>query len=334
MIDGFHFIRPAWLWALIPLLFLLLYLQKKKHQHNAWHAVCDSHLLPHLLLENKYKLRLTPLVLLTLAWALTTFALAGPTWSRISQPVFRSLDAQVIAVELSPSLYATDLTPNRLTRAKFKIKDILKNNHEGQIGMVAFTSEAYVVSPLTQDAETISAMVPELKPEIMPVQGNNISEGLRKAADLLKQAGISRGHIILMTDQPVKPMDFVLATQLNQQGITTSILGLGTKRGAPILTTQGYLKNKRGNIVVARLPYKKLQQLAARGGGRYMTFTNDNSDIQAVTQHQKYNAKIKTQKTQQITNRWRDQGHWFVLFLLPLAAFAFRRGWFETIVRR
>src|SRR5437016_540869 len=82
---------------------------------------------------------------------------------------------------------ATDLKPNRLTRAKYKILDLLKQQNEGQTGMLVFSSKPFVVSPLTQDAATIAAMVPMLDLNILPVQGEDIGAGLRKAAEMIKQ---------------------------------------------------------------------------------------------------------------------------------------------------
>lgn len=325
--SDFHFLRPTALLLLLPLTLLLWLLSKQKTTGGNWQQVCDSHLLRYLIVgtfEKSYR----PLLLLATTWLIAVLALAGPTWQRTLQPVYRSSEAQIIVLDLSPEMGATDVSPNRFTRAKYKIIDILHKYREGQIGMVAFSGEPYVVSPLTDDAETIAAMVPELNPDIMPVSGHNIGSALEKAAQLLKQQVMSQGNIVLITGSTPQASDLAIARQLRKQGIILSVLSVGTKTGAPIPQNGGgFLLDQQGAIHIAKLDSKTLQQLAQLGGGRHVAFSNDDRDINQLftPQHSSY------KRSSLVHQQWQDQGHWLVLLILPFALLIFRRGWLETL---
>lgn len=329
IITNIHFIRPWWLLLLLPLTITIIILLKKKKAIHCWSKVIDPQLLPHLLMHRSGKSTSLPYWILSIAWLITTLALAGPSWSKNTIPVYRNQDATVILLSLDLAMNVSDLKPNRLQRAKYKLQDILKKLKEGQTGLIVYTEEPYVVSPLTEDTATIAAMVPVLNPELIPVSGNNISRALNKAKQLIKQGGSNQGRILLLTDNQPQKQDFITATRLYKQGITLSILGIGTDQGAPIPTEQGFLKNKQGQVILSRIDHNSLQQLSTAGGGYYSNFTNDDTDLQTILFTNKSPQQIK--KTQQHSQQWQDQGRWLILFLLPLAALAFRRGWYETL---
>ncbi len=303
----FHFIRPLFLLLLIPLALILSQLLFSKHSNNSsWRNACDAHLLPHLLRRVNSVNNQLPLLLLAAGWLIAVIALAGPTWQRLPQPVYRSLAATVIALDLSDAMYAGDIAPNRLTRAKFKVDDILKQIKDGQIGMIAFSSEPYVVSPLTEDAATIVAMVPVLSPAIMPVNGNNIGRALQKSADLIKQADIRDGQIILITANKPTAADNKMASELAKQGFKLSVLGIGTTQGAPISVSGGFMQDAQGNIVLSQLDPKALQQLAREGDGQYVAFTNNNQDVTTLLTHDSNALQLKAEESTAKTDQWKD----------------------------
>ena len=143
-ISDFHFIRPFWLLALIPALFFFSRLWRLNAQGSAWHKVIDQSLLPYLLNAGKTTSQRLPLILLIIVWVLTTVALAGPTWSKQTQPVQQRQDALVIVLDLTLGMFATDQDPNRITVARRKILDILDIRREGQTGLVVYAGEAHI----------------------------------------------------------------------------------------------------------------------------------------------------------------------------------------------
>ncbi len=331
-LKDFHFLRPEWLW-LMPLLGLLLWLfYRRKAVSKSWQAVCDPDLLPHLLVEqSKAKKTQDAVYILSFGGLLALMALAGPVWEKLEQPVFREQSALVLVLDLSRSMDAADLKPTRLARARHKLIDILKKRKEGQTALIVYAAEPFVVSPLTQDSETIIAQVSALKTALMPKQGSRSDLALEKAEDLLKQASVSQGRILIITDgienTPSEALETVIA-RLTLNGHQTSVLGVGTVQGAPIpLTDGGFVKNRAGEIVIPKLDILKLRMLALQGEGRYQTIRVDESDITALLSERPL--KRLNNQTEEVglkADLWREEGPWLLIPLLFLSALAFRRG--------
>lgn len=321
-----HFIRPEWLYALIPLGCLWSWLAWRRSRRSQWEVACDAHLLPYLLTTAQPAHQRLPLTLLALGWLLAVFAMAGPSWREQMIPVYRSDTARVIVFDLSTAMDATDLPPSRLERARYKLIDLLKQTKEGQTALVVFSSEPYVVSPLTQDTRTLLEMVPDLSPALMPVQGQDLSRALTLAAKLLTQAGVTTGDIVVMTAATVKSADQMTAQQLHAKGYRISVLGVGSAKGTPIHTQAGnYLQDDKGAIIISQLDKQGLQQLATAGGGRYADFSNDQSDLTALIPPATTTEKAASEET--TTSHRQDDGRWLAILLLPLAACGLRRGW-------
>lgn len=328
MFAEFHFLRPYWFLALIPLALLLWMSYQAYRNDSGWQNVCDRRLLPYLLMIHRSASQVWWVGLLGLGWLVTILALAGPTWSKQTQPVFSMQKAQMIVLDLSRSMGAADLKPTRLMRARFKVADILAHSQEGQTGLVVFAGDAFVVSPLTQDAATITALLPALDPAIMPVQGSRADLGLRKAAELLQQAGFKQGEILLVADGINGESTLTTARQLRNEGFRVSVLAVGTQEGAPIPVTEGgFLKDSNGNIVIPRADFEAMESLSREGGGRYALLSNDNSDLDWLLMKPVPTLAEEVQGTDQETVVWREFGPWLVVGLLPMAALAFRRGW-------
>ena len=200
LIDNFHFLRPIWLLALIPVLLFFVAMWRVNSVVTAWDKAIDKNLLPYLLDRSKNASQRTPLILLFAAWALSILALAGPVWEQLPQPVQKKEDALVIVFDLSLSMFAPDHSPNRLDLAKRKLRDILALREEGQTALVVYAGDAHTVTPLTDDVVTIEALVPSLSPNIMPLFGSKPVEAIELAIGLLDGTDASRGKVLLMTD--------------------------------------------------------------------------------------------------------------------------------------
>jgi len=219
-------------------------------------------------------------------------------------------------------MLAEDLKPNRLTQARFRLSDMLDEVLEGQTGLVSYAGDAYVVSPLTSDTNTIRNMLPALRPDVIPVAGSRPDLALELAAALLERSGMARGEILLIADSG-SPAASNMARKLARQGIFTSVLAVGTVQGAPIPSGDGFVSDSNGNIVVARLQRDALQSIARAGGGKYSELTagsTANSPWAAVEGGE------FARRDDALGERWKDSGPWFLLLLLPIVAFSFRRG--------
>ena len=332
--SEFHFLRPYWLLALLPIALVLWRFAQQQAASRSWRAVCDARLLPHLLTDVSIKQRRWSVFLLALLLLLSVLSLAGPVWKKIPQPVFRQQSALVIALDLSRSMDASDIKPSRLARARLKIIDILRRRKEGQTALLVYAADAFTVSPLTEDSNTIVALDKTLTTDLMPEQGSRPDRALELAVRLLHQAGIPHGNVLLVTDgiNPSQVDD--LAKQVTSAGHRLSVLGVGTKDGAPITNSGGgFVKDQRGNIVIPKLNTAALAQLARQGGGHFHVLSADDSDIDAIlaglgNEH----SQAKANATSFIADEWQEEGPWLLLLVLPLAALAFRRGYIVAVL--
>jgi len=339
MIENFHFIRPLWFLALIPVLLAFVLLLKQKSYSQGWSKFCDQELLEYLSISSGFKQKRYPLFFLTLAWLISVFALAGPSWQKIETPLFSSKDSLVIILDLSNSMNAEDLKPSRLARARHKLTDLLKMRREGQTALIVYAGDSHVVSPLTADSNTILSMVPILNSSLMPVPGTNLTQAIQHAIQLFKNAGEFRGKILLLTDGINRSDQKEISKQIKlakESGYITSIIGIGSPEGAPVASSQqgGYLKDQQGNIYISRLQSEKLTQLAQLGGGQYQTISVSDQDIKKLLKKPQQNQFDQLQKEQQQIkhDKWQDEGIYLVLILLPFALLAFRRGWLLLLV--
>lgn len=329
----FHFLRPEWLWGLLPLFVLFLLIAKSGTTAQIWESVCDTHLLPHLLVGTEGATHRMPLVLLGLGWIVAVCALAGPVWSQLPQPVFRAESALVMVLDLSRSMDVQDVTPSRLTRAKHKILDMLKARKEGQTALVVYAGESFVVSPLTDDANTMVPLVQSLETELMPFQGSRADLALQKAHELLQHVGQPNGDVLLLTDGEGDPATLKVAEELRRQGVRVSVLGFGTVDGAPIPETGGFLKDQDGAVVIPKLDISSLQGIAQAGGGHYVTVTADDQDINQVLPSDVTTSALSSSTSEKrTTDLWREEGPWLVLLVLVLALPAFRPGWLGMLL--
>ncbi|MCF6218338.1 MAG: VWA domain-containing protein [Gammaproteobacteria bacterium] len=332
--QSLHLLRPWWLLALLPALWLTWRSWRAQNSQSDWSKVVDAELLPHLLDNDQTtQRRYWPLLLLT-AWIIATLAISGPAWKKQPQPLYMQASALVILLDLSRSMDANDITPSRLTHARHKILDILAQRKEGQTGLVVYTDHAYVVSPLTDDNRTIANLVPALSSEIMPSQGSQLSVAIQRANKLLDDAGFQQAQLLVISDGVSDEQAYTLAKQLATKNRRLSVLGVGNRQGSPIpLKSGGFLKDSRGAIVISKADHPSLQRLAAAGAGRYSPLRYDESDLKTLfpASQQPLNAGRESER-QQSQQQWHDEGIWLLLPLLLIGAFAFRRGWLFSVL--
>ncbi len=327
MPDSLHFIRPEWLWGVPAVLLAAVLLARRNLKEGSWRNVIDPALAPHVLSGSARQASTLPWWLVAIAGSLACVALAGPAFERLEQPVFRSDQAMVVAVDMSYSMDAQDVTPSRLLRARLKILDLLERRATGQTALVVYSANAFTVTPLTNDTDTITSLVNSLSTDIMPSRGSYPKAAIDKGRTLLEQAGVSYGEVLLMTDGGISPPAERAARELRDAGFSLSVLGVGTRDGAPIpKASGGFVTDRGGNIVVPKLDEEGLRELAELGGGRYARLSADDRDLDYLLAGEVM-AQGSESDGSMATDQWREEGPWLALLLLPLAALAFRRGW-------
>lgn len=325
-----HFLRPEMFYLLIPLaLFWLLKL--KASDNTQWHQVIPPHLAKVLLATGQQKVKQNRWLIPAL-WFIVVAAMAGPTWQKIEKPVFQVKRASVIVMDMSMSMRATDLKPNRLAKAKFKAIDLANAIEDGEIALVAYAGDAFTISPLTPDSKNIVSLIPSLSPEIMPEPGSYPLLGLSKATELLEQAGFVKGDIYWFTDG-VEPEDVDELNQfIGQTRYTINVMAFGTAEGAPIqMLDKSLLKDGSGSIVIPKLNTAQLAQLATVGNGVFVRTTASDLDIQTLLTDHDFDRGEESQEQQTddkllTGDDWQEAGPYLILLVLPFVLYAFRRG--------
>ena len=329
-LHDFHFLRPAWLLLLLVLPLVWRVLKSAGSEAQAWRGAVDAHLLEHLLVRNASATPTrSPAWLAAAALVLASIALAGPAWERVPQPLYKNQAARVIALELSSTMLAQDVKPSRYERARYKIADMLRHSGDAQVALIAYAGDAFVVAPLTDDANTVANLVDSLDPSVMPAPGNNTGRAIDLAVKLIHQAGVREGEIVLLADGASADAD-AAAARARSAGIRVSVLGIGSAQGAPIaLGDGGFLKDKTGNIVLPKLDGAALAGVANAGGGRYAEYRNDAGDLDAVLGALTPGGEAAKDASgaEVQSERFLDRGPWLLLALVPLVALGFRRGW-------
>lgn len=311
LMQDVHFLRPAWLLALPLLWGLSFWLARRRGRDGDWTRLIDPELLPALRLDSGGQPGRSPWPWLALAWTLAALALAGPSWQRAPSPAYRGNAAWVLVLDLSPSMTASDLPPNRATRARYALDDLLNAAHDARVGLVVFSDEAYTVTPLTDDVATVRALLPPLAPDIMPTAGDNLAPALERAGTLLEHGGGQSGQVVVLTDGFADPAAaFGAAGKLRSRGVAVSVVGIG----AP------------GGSIPGHLDVDRLRQLATSGGGRYVDLAGLPGLIDELQARAGHAGMARVKQDIRIAH-WLDGGIWLLPFLLLLAAVLARRGW-------
>jgi Ca-activated chloride channel homolog len=331
MMFHLHFIRPLYALALIPLLYLFIRLIRYRYANKSWKPLCDDHLLNHVVSTNGKTYRGPFIIMMVITALLMVLALSGPAWSYWMRPVFQKSSVRFIAFDVSKSMDANDLKPSRIIRAKYKLIDLLRKINQGQTGMLVFSGQSFIVSPLTFDSQTVASMLPVINTDIVPVGGSNIGNALLKSAKMIHQAGFQKASIILFTDSYPDSSDDRIARRLSGEGIKTYVYGIGTTLGAPVPIKNGFMSDAKGNLKVEKLPVASLEKLADVGGGDYIPFTSSDLDIDTLFKLTKATQNERNEKHNRFDKFWQDQGHLFIWLLAVLIALLARRGWLEAL---
>ena len=313
---SFHFIRPWWLLALIPIALVVIALVRQKDARRAWRGVVADHLLPYLLSESSAATKgLRPHLLLASVLVIVTVALAGPAWDREPAPFADDDAALVIAVEVSRTMLAQDVQPSRLARATQKIRDLLERRKGSATALIAYSGSAHLVMPLTEDGDLIAQFAAELDPAIMPVEGDAADEAIALAQKQLTDS--SRAGSILLISDGVSP-DVVARIRQAQTTATPKLHILGVGAGAAAVVPPE-------SPPAPPLDIDNLEDAADAGRGSLALISPGTQDVERLAR------TVETQITAAAATdggqRWKDAGYWLVPLVALLALVWFRPGW-------
>ncbi len=328
MVGNFHFIHPLWLLALPPLLAFAFWCGRGGRGEGAWMKIIDPQLLAVLRLPGTKPGR-SPWGLLALLWTLGVLALASPSWERRTVSAYRAPAAWVLVLDLSPTMTATDVSPDRITRARYAISDLLSAAHDTRVGLIVFAGEPHTVAPLTSDVATVRTLLQPLSPKLMPEPGDNLAPAIEEASRLLHASRFNKGRVIVVTDGFADPARAMLAAQgLRQIGNVVDVIGIGTAAGAPMPDGSGqFVHNTTGQLVMTRLHPEELQRVAAAGGGQYFAL-NEVPRLSGDLRHDTAAVEEESDPAKSLTlTTWLNEGFWLIPPMLLIGVLIARRGW-------
>lgn len=327
-LSSFHFAQPWWLLALLVPLLVWLWLRFTTSRTTSLRIerYAEPRLLPHLIryAEPSREERGRRVRRWSIIWVLAVLAMAGPRWDFTDLQLFRPGTDLVILLDLSRSMEVRDVQPSRLARARQEIEDLLDMAPPLRIGLVAYATVSHVISPITEDRETIRRVLPEISTDMVRLQGSRLSSALRRAERLL--AGESEDNnthtLLLISDGDFAEPDLVAQVRaLVDRGIRLHVLGVGTTDGARVPAPNGsWVRDRAGNPVVSQVNEDLLRSLAQAGKGLYLTADYRDYDSEAIIEQLLTEAPTAEQTAGDI-RIWRENFYWLltpaVLLLLP-----------------
>lgn len=329
--SQFHFTHPLWLLLalMIPCLwglFFFFYRERSTGGHQLTKFI-DSHLLPYLLISGKQKQHkaAAALLLWSVAWLCLTLALAGPRWNFRDIEVLAKNQSLVVVLDLSESMNATDVKPSRLGRAKQKIEDIINLSHGVKMGLIAFAADPHMITPITEDKETIRHLLPSLATDLIYVQGSRLSAALEMGMMMLKAEPDQSKALLVLSDGGFEDSSAIgTSRRLAESGITVYAMGVGTAEGAPLRDHENNIMKKNGVPILSKLDAERLREISLAGNGHYLEAHYGSDAEMMILEELRKRADIEI-KEGQIRRLWDEGFYAFVLPLLPIMLWWFRR---------
>ena len=312
----FRFANPEYLYALllIPAL-MIFYLYSRIKRRKAMAKFGQREILS-VLMPDASKARPTvKYFLLLLALTSIIIGIARPQFGSQLKNVKREGIEIIIALDVSNSMMAEDIEPNRLERSKRAISQLVDKLSDDKIGLIVFAGEAYTQLPITSDYVSAKLFLTSISPQIVPTQGTAIGAAINLAAKSFTPQFVGNKVIIVITDGENHEDDALgAASNAAEQGIVVHTIGLGSPKGAliPDYTSgqKGYKKDSKGNTIVTKLDEQMLQKIAQAGKGMYIRANNTQMGLNAL-----FNEVNKMEKTELESQVYADYDEKFQYFI-------------------
>ena len=277
----FRFENPEYLWLLlvVPVLALIrfvTYYNKKKRLRKFGEPQLLKQLMPDVSRWRPF----VKFVLLELALALIIVMLARPQQANSISQEKRSGIETIIALDISNSMRAKDVTPDRLERAKMMVENLVETFVDDKIGLIVFAGDAFVQLPITSDYVSAKMFLNSIDPSMIVNQGTDIAAAIEMASHSFTQQEHVGKAIIIITDGEDHEGGAVEAAQAaKEKGYNVYVLGIGSPNGAPVPdpATNNYMVDNHGETVMSRLNEQMCREIAQAGGGAYIHVDNNSS---------------------------------------------------------
>ncbi|WEK07101.1 MAG: VWA domain-containing protein [Candidatus Pseudomonas colombiensis] len=324
-LSALHFLRPGWLLlslfgALLPLLW--------RHNHDLRRRLRGNiapHLLPHLLITPEDHQRLRPVHLACALLVLGGLAAAGPTWQQDRPGFLENRAPLIIALDLSPSMDASDLAPTRLEAAKHKLHELIQRRSGARTALIAYAGSAHLVLPATDDPALLDSFIQALSSDLIERPGKDVAAVIDQAKRLLG-APPTPASLLLITDGADTTQLAGLPARLKGSPLQVLVLAAGSQDGGVIRDASGQPRtDSSGRPALGPFDGAALKQLASALDAPLGSLTLNDDDLDWIEGHaqQHFEAASDPEHTLQ----WQDAGYWLCWPLLLIAGVCVRRGW-------
>jgi Ca-activated chloride channel homolog len=307
--------------AVIPLLLLLVisyFISRKRKLRR----IGDQSLVEQLLPYASRRKRIIKVTLFLSALVFMVLALCNlQTGSKLTEVKREGADI-IVCLDVSNSMLAQDLSPDRLTRAKYALEKMVDMLQGDRLGLVIFAGEAYVQLPITTDYGAAKMFLGSIGPGMVPVQGTNLADAIQKASESFPADEGKNRAIILITDGENHESEAVAAAEMaNKKGIMINTIGIGSEKGVPLPLVEngvvkGYRKDQDGQTVISRLNSDLLRAIASKANGVYVQASQADLGLGSVID--KINELDKAQIESKMYTDYEDQFQWFLATALLL----------------
>lgn len=297
-LDAFHFLRPLWLLALIPVAVLWWRIRPRRAAAADQPTGIAPHLAAALQVGDAGTRRVYPIDLVGVLGLGLCLAVAGPSWGRLPNPLIAETAPLVVAMKVTPSMMEADLPPSRLERARFKVLDLVASRSGARTALIAYAGSAHQVAPLTEDPNILRPLLEGLSPDIMPKEGDDPGAALDLATQIL--AGSETPGTVLFVLDDLAPN-------------AVADLNAAPDGSAPLV------------FLLAAPQGTKVAQLDQVQGAQVVPLSPDDRDLDQIARL----LRSAQQQAELADERlsWEDRGPWLAWPLAFLVALWFRRGW-------
>ncbi|WP_223434568.1 MULTISPECIES: VWA domain-containing protein [unclassified Pseudomonas] len=324
-LSDLHFLRPQWL-LLVPLGALLPWLWRRSRDvQRRLRSNIAEHLLPHLLMTPQDQQRLRPVHLVCALLMLGALAAAGPTWEQDRPDFLENRAPLIIAIDLSPSMDASDVPPSRLEAVKHKLHDLIQRRAGARNALIAYAGSAHLVLPPTDDPALLDTFIQALSSDLIGKPGKDVGAVIDEAKRLLA-AEKTPGTLLLITDGADTSQLAGLGKQLNDSTLQVLILAVGSEDGGIIRDANGQPRtDSNGRPALGRFDQAALKQLASAMAAPLGSLTLNDNDLDWIELHARQHFQVASDEQREL--HWKDAGYWLCWPLLLIAFFCVRKGW-------
>ena len=329
----FQLEHKYYLYALgfIPV-FVLIYFLLNIWRKRALKSYGDILVIQQLFPDVSKAKRFWKFILFSFAFAFLILGIVNPQVGTKLEEVKRKGADLMICLDVSNSMRAEDLTPNRLEKAKQAISKLLDKLEGDRIGIIVFAGQAYVQLPITTDYSAAKLFLESINTDLIPTQGTDIGAAISLSVESFgKDEGKNKAIVIITDGEDHEEGAIKAAESATEKGIAIHTIGMGSVEGTPIPVfrgnlREGFRKDKEGNTVVTKLNEQTLQQIASTGGGIYVRASNSDTGLNSVLDA--INKLEKKQFESKMYSDYEDRFQWFVsatLLLLLIEVFLSER---------